>query len=747
MKQSVAILVVAVFLASGLSGCLTAERDVQVISIPSVAAWAGGDPQIAMAGLYSQGGTVINASAPSYQLPLDLDDIENLEQVNEAFNLTEEQRQTLHRNGFVVVDSGALSDVSIPYRHVQQAGLPIFVTSDTMLHLYHVQFSQLLKGIEEAIFYDRISNLSLAMADQAATQYQAFDNATLKEAARRNLAFFTVAARLLQAGEIPSSVADMVASELDHIAAHDGYHRSPIFGYEEDYSQYKPRGHYTASQRLQRYFRVLMWYGRMAFLLKGGSPYGPSQPYLISERNATIATVQASLMAAGLPQVTMGNETGWEVWQRIYAVTSFFVGTADDLTPHDYLRCLNQTYGGTVNATVLANASKLRQLKACLAQLPGPRIYGGTGQCSVGPPFTPEKLDKVLAKTVGLRFMGQRFVPDSYMFQQLVSPAVGMYTGSVGNDSDAPFTMEMTAGGRARCFPRGLDVMAVLGSHRAEDILRTQGDADYAGENTSYDGQLSLLRNMFVGFNITEWNRNLYWSWLYALQPLLQEYGEGYPPFMQTTAWRDKQLNTALASWTQLRHDTILYAKQSNTVVLTGLREAPGYVEPVPRLYARLQALVNMTRQGLNQFGVLDDNGTEQLDALHGILGRLFDLAKKELEGTPFKESDRWFLSDFIDYVNETMEGINERVRRLPMVADVHTDGNTGQCLEEAVGYAHLAIVAYMLPNGTVMAGAGPTFSYYEFKQPVSQRLTDEEWIEMLQHPPDRPAWTTSFAP
>jgi hypothetical protein len=54
---------------------------------------------------------------------------------------------------------------------------------------------------------------------------------------------------------------------------------------------------------------------------------------------------------------------------------------------------------------------------------------------------------------------------------------------------------------------------------------------------------------------------------------------------MSTEAWKYKELNTALASWTQLRHDTILYAKQSYTMLL-GISEPldsklRGYVEPI----------------------------------------------------------------------------------------------------------------------------------------------------------------------
>ena len=37
------------------------------------------------------------------------------------------------------------------------------------------------------------------------------------------------------------------------------------------------------------------------------------------------------------------------------------------------------------------------------------------------------------------------------------------------------------------------------------------------------------------------------------------------PQFMQTAAFWQEKLNTQLSSWAQLRHDNLLYAKQSYT--------------------------------------------------------------------------------------------------------------------------------------------------------------------------------------
>ena len=106
------------------------------------------------------------------------------------------------------------------------------------------------------------------------------------------------------------------------------------------------------------------------------------------------------------------------------------------------------------------------------------------------------------------------------------------------------------------------------------------------------------------------WTQNLYWSWLYSFQPLIAPKDSSYPPFMQTQAWTRKDLQTALGSWTELKHDTILYAKQVMAEMGGGgeATEPPhGYVEPNPEAYARLLALAQMTYDGLQARNLLTD--------------------------------------------------------------------------------------------------------------------------------------------
>ena len=448
--------------------------------------------------------------------------------------------------------------------------------------------------------------------------------------------------------------------------------------------------------------------------------------------------MQAVLLAAAFDSVTVSDRSGREVWDRMYAITAFYVGLADDLTPFEYLDAVDEVFGSGFEPVNLLAEAAFFDLKVELCLLRFPEIYGGTGNIFITPPVTPESLDEALAKTKGMRFMGQRFIPDSYMFQHLVFPEVLDFTGS-----GEPFTLGYTGARLARCYPRGLDVMAILGSGRARAILEEEGDTDYI----DYDAKFADLQAEFSAFDVYDWNRNLYWGWLYSLRALTGGFPAGYPAFMLTEAWEDKELNAALASWTQLRHDTILYAKQSYTFSETSVPEIPpGYVEPVPEFYGRLLALTRMTRDGLNGYAALSEQAEARLFALEDILLTLIEIANKELTGVALTEEELSFLEAFGIYLETTVLGVDETGVKTTLVADVHTHGAEGLVVEEATGDVDLILVACPTREGGVYVSVGPVFSYYEFKHPMSDRLTDEAWRDILgsEERPARPPW---FAP
>ncbi len=718
----------------------------------------------------------IALNAPQYDLPLQTNQISNYEPFSGEIQLSDDALSLLEKNGFVVIDNPfdqKEEDIVQPYKTLAEAEIPIFVTTDSLLHLYHIQFDETLRQIEEREFYNLVWGISEQLLDSSIESYKNSDG-DLKEASRRNVAYCSVGLSLLKPKpeqvcqsenkwectdayfekedltrynfEVPSYVRDDVEAELKLIETHSGLSNSPIFIYNEDYSQYVPRGHYTRSEKLKNYFRAFMWYGRMSTLLKGSDaiPPGTTNPYdpegLISRYDARIQTVGACLIASEFANdgELMGK------WDRIYSVTAFYVGLSDDLGPYEYIDALNSVFGGSFDPDNL-NDETIGELRAKLAEYGSPEIYGGTGDCVILPPFTPEQADQCLNNTAGFRLMGQRFIPDSYMFTNLVGPYTGIYQG----DGEKPFTFIIDGAGRpVRGFPRGLDVMALLGSDRSKELLDELDDSNYK----DYDRQYGELEDEFNSFDAAEWNKNLYWSWLFALKPMLDDHGAGYPTFMQTDAWQDKELTTALASWAELRHDTILYAKQSYTMMTTSAppmeEEKPvvGYVEPVPEFYNRLLALTRMTNGGLTEMDVLDASSKHRLANLERILARLVDISSKELENEELFEDDYDFIKNFGDNLGGVIADVDDKAKKTTIIADVHTDGNTMQVLEEGVGYVDLIVVAYKLPDGRILVGAGPVMSYYEFKQPMDDRLTDEAWRGLLDsNPPERPEWVSGF--
>lgn len=675
-----------------------------------------------------------------YSLPLELTEIQNYEDVKGKLGFTESP--LLEQNGFMVFEQGKQDDVVEFYEGLKNTEVPVFVTSDSLLHLYHIQFDETLKEIEEKEFYEDMSQLSEAMLTDSMAKFNSLEG-DLKEAAKRNAAFFSVGLKLLKPeAEVPTEVKDTVDQEIELIEAHQGFEKSPTFNYKEDYSQYVPRGHYTRSEKLKKYFKAMMWYGRMSFLLKGCST-----DCIVSEQEAKIQTLQALLIAGSIQNVSTNEKKVDEIWGRIYDVTSFYVGLADDLTPYEYMDAISKVFGGKAKPSELASEEKLLEIKGELAQMRNPKIFGGTGNITIIPPLTKEKLNKVLAKTKGMRLMGQRFIPDSYMFQNLVNMG---YTGN-----NEPFTKAFSGVRYIRGYPRGLDVMAVFGSDRALEILEKEGDTEYEEAGETYEERVNKLRAEFNAVDEGGWNQNLYWSWLYSLKALLKDYGEKYPAFMQGNAWKDKQLNSALGSWAQLRHDTILYAKQSYTIVETSMpveKEIVGYIEPVPEFYARLLALNEMTLKGLKERNVLSEQAEQRIKSLSSVLERVLELSKKELENKELSEEDYDFIKDFGENLEGAIAGLDageelEKGKETTIVADAHTCTPEKKVLEEGTGYLRTMVVAYKVPDGRILLGAGPVFSYYEFKWPMDDRLTDEKWKKMLEkgNQPQTPEWINSF--
>ncbi len=681
------------------------ESDIQEETMP----YAGSRP-ILIKGAVENVLDSVPCVAP-YTIEPDLSNVDNLWQ----YYLEDGVIDKLVQNGFVVCGSAG-SEFFDLYEENRYALLPSFVTVDSMMHTYHLYFSYLLKNTERSYLADSITQLSKRMIQNSIEQYNQLQGSEWEEAARRNIAFFTVGASLLDPStEVLDSVSDIVAHELDCINQARGIEESTITGAYEDYTQYIPRGYYAGDEALESYFKAMMWYGRIHF----------RQDDVELDRSALLMT-----------KALEDDTQAYQEWEAVYAVTSFFAGASDDLGVCEYMPVLQKAYGSDAPVSSLAgNATAFDTFHTQTGKLAMPQIN------------SIPIMDGEEVLNLGFRFMGQRFTIDAAIMQQLIYSNI-----------------EENSAGQRRYLPDVLDVPAALGSDVALDILDENGATEYAG----YQEAMEKLRAGLSQDQETLWSASLYASWLHTLRPLLIPKGEGYPTFMQNEEWSKKNLECFAGSFTELKHDTILYTKQVIAEMGGGYDEEPdyrGYVEPEPLVYARFANLATQTAQGLKQYGMLRAQDEENLERLSQIAQQLLTISQKELQDQVLTQQEYEFIETYGGSIEhfwyESMkeegdsEGVFSQECPAAVVVDVATNPN-GEVLEMATGNPSIVYVIVKV-DGKLKIARGSVYSFYQFAWPLEDRLTDAKWHQMIGIQPDdtgefsknpfiqKPSWTDSY--
>lgn len=636
----------------------------------------------------------------------------------DMFYLSEAARSRLVKNGFVVVP-GEHREFFMLYETNSYEPVPSFITTDSMLHNYHLFFSHLLRVVETEKLAPELKELNKAMLSEAQKQYHSLKGTGWENAAKRNVGFFSVGDSLINPGAaVPQIVNGEVKKELDLIEKHQGVAISPVMNTggsmeeldasKEDYSQYIPRGHYERTEQLKTYFKAMMWYGRQTFRLKN----------------------EDELKSAVLVAMALDQGQNRQGWEKIYEPTTFFVGKSDDITFIEIKDLLDRTYGsGADLKTVVSDSKKWTSFLVEAGKLDPPAINSM--------PIFDENIQPDREKEIkGFRFMGQRFTIDASIFQRLVYREV-----------------KENSQGQSRMLPRGLDIPAAMGSKEAYTILQSMGETNYK----NYPENMAGMKEYIKTLGKETWTQNLYWGWMYSLLPLTVEKPGGYPSFMRSQAWERKELNTFLGSWTELKHDTVLYAKQVYAECGGGADvDDRGYVEPNPVLYARLASLTRMTREGLKTRGLLNQRDDESLDRMEKFVLYLKSISEKELNNTPLTDEEYQFIRSYGGSLEHFWlealrdEGIDHRSavsdRPAALVTDVATDIAGGRVLEEATGKIY-EIYAVVPVDGKLRIAKGGVYSYYEFTSQLAERLTDSKWHNMLDYGeiPDMPEWTKAF--
>ena len=649
--------------------------------------------------------------------PANSKDVVNMDNLINPFQLKEFDSKLynmLGKNGFAIVPAEH-NQLFHVYEKNDYADFPSFVTTDLYLQLFHLYFDCVLRDVEEK----HLDSLMIVFSSQMEAEMKTLtssQDAEIKAAAEFGQAWFAVASWLFSHDKAPASAAKLSVPEaykkmvMEEITkafdAENGYSDMLEYFPPEEmfgYSLFRPRGHYTRSKVCSRYFRGMMWLQTAHF--------GTNKPSKMKQI-ALIANVfnqQPKLRA---------------IYNKVSEPITYLMGTPD-------------------NVTLIQVANQIKEMGLPIEQLLSSRKDMANLTKDIEE-IAKRQMRIELKKTRGSKYvvdiMPQRYQPDA---EALIATT----------DQDSPVSL--------RPCPKGLDWMAVMGLPGAERIL-----IDELKETQRWTGFPKALTTARKKAATTPWDACVANQWMYTLQSL-GDTAQSLPYFMQSPQWQKKNLNTALASWAELKHDAILYAKQPMLAECgDGGPEPPvvkGYVEPNVKFWEKAIALVTRMDKVLTTYNLQTEKAKAVYERIKEMAEFCRDISKKELNGGKITDEEYNQIEiigstvenislELVSEDNQMLQGWSDVVstdKKVAVVADVFTAAGENVAIDdmcvlyEGVGPAYEIYVVVEI-DGSLYLTRGSVFSYREFTRLMSDpRMTDEEWQQELKKSPTggTPSW------
>ncbi|MCF8381666.1 MAG: DUF3160 domain-containing protein [Bacteroidales bacterium] len=672
-----------------------------------------------------------------------------LDSIDLRFSLSADEKEKIANNHFVV--SERLSDRSFAQSlvNIYSSDLPLFISTDLILHSLHASYDKMLQELEYSLLEVNLNALISAMRSELENQYTQNSIPEIAQAMKDVDLYLSVGISLLSgekvlpkydiSGNYDVLLEEILKEEPKQINISLFSEHSRKF----DASQFTPRGHYTEEfwlngewRDLKNYFRAMMWLGRADFFLT-------PPPVAPGEEEWSQADIKRMNLGAVMLNKVLDLSGKKDVLQLHEKIIGFFIGPDDNLSPME-LASILETQNITPENLLEESVYLKFQDEIMSSDDYGQKIMSN---------FFVVDADKENAAElpISYKLLGQKFIIDSYIFSQVV------YDRIYHNDVEV-----------LRMMPDPLDILFVLGNEDALPILEPQL------EKYHYAYKLEELRYLTEAYDDDFWEQSLYNNWLNAIRELNPaENKNSYPYFMNTAAWQVEKLNTQLASWTELRHDNVLYAKQSYTGG-TSCSFPHVYIEPYPGFYNSLYKFsLSASRFFSTEMSGIELATRDSLINFYNRYGghmlKLKELAEKELRQENFSNEDiiylKRFVNDamasgpmvtgwFLDLFYDPIKGLEEDY----LVVDVHTQptdeyGNiVGNILHVGTGDINLGIFCAGSPSNNYQPTAfiGPVMSYHEKIETNWKRLNDEEWGEIFgwnptQAKPARPGWVYQY--
>ena len=684
----------------------------------------------------------------SRQYPAELSSIPWYDSLNSKFQFTDDENNLLKQNYFIVSERLESFDWASAFIGLYSNDLPLFLSSDFILSTLHNSYDAILQTVEWQFLEPNLKELLQTMYDHFPTLVESYSgDDRMVEILKDVDLYISVALSLTDDKEFLPQY-DTPAKYNEVLTAVEGEQMIEMTLFTEtklrkiDFSQFTPRGHYNKEIytrdgiiTLENYFKTMMWLGRIDFLMTA-PPENPWEP------NWTDEELRRMQLGALLLNEVLYSCGKLENLTKHEEIISFMVGPDDNLNPLELKGLSDQLL--TSNQELFEQGT----YETFTENLNASDDYGQKIMSNFF--FVDPYSSDPGNLPVSFKLLGQKFLVDSYVFSEVVFDRIIFNGQKIW-----------------RPLPDPLDAMAALGNEDALALM--EGEMD----QYKYAAKMAGLKYLIDAYDDDFWEQSLYNTWLNAIRSLNPlPTSSQLPYFMQTTAWHQEKLNTQLTTWAQLRHDNILYGKQSYTGG-TGCSYPYTYVEPYPELYGNLKLFAENASYFFSDVlsGEIVESKTQITDYYNSyseIMGKLETIALKELEGAPLSDAEITFLKTMINgymasgpsisgWYNDLFFDVERGLTWDFTVADVHTQPTefngavVGNVLHVGNGKINMGIFLADNPcnPGQYMAFAGPVSSFHQEVTSNFKRLNDQEWEEYFwqgyESYPERPDWVASY--
>lgn len=630
----------------------------------------------------------------------------------------------------------------------------ILVTSDLLLHVYHRLFDNSLKYYEETIARPTITKLSESLFDKFNELAQTTTDTDLKKhyeflAAYRSIPYailipneemidkITIAAENSESIDLSDEQIQQIITTRGNtifakltpayqkatketiteiLAANKNKGKNILLEtfsptllesfdkFNElkfDFTQFKPRAHYTTDALLKTYFMA------MKRLMR-------EKLYFTDQHIATTSLI----MANNIQNKDLVNFT------TFYRSIQKLIGEDDDVNISDMQKFITdqkrksdkEIFKGT-NNEIQKKLMTLRPQKIMSVS------YATPGKWDI----TEQEAKDI---TAGFVFFGEKFTIDSRFFDQFTA-------GSAEKEAEYK--------------PRAQSALMVADNLINIPVTQKFAQLRLEKNKTAFD----ISPEQIAGYNkikesvskneiLTKFNfgNTVYHTRLTSIASLFISEESNTPYFIQDPLYQNKILNTYLGSYTELKHDTLLYVKQAYAEMWMGgewpctLSVEPPAL-PVPKWYVEpnidlIDQLITLTQETNIFF-----SGQQYNDFVNYLeFVKKIAIAQTQNQKISDKDFEQLRLAQNILYTMTTPQKLFgyalQKEKRWSIIADIFTSGLYWP-LYEAVGRPYLMTMMINDINGARIV-IWPVFSHYEFYesqasfQPVGGgRYTDQD--------------------